>query len=324
MGRPRKVPAVLVEATIRRNAKLAALPSDTARLGYFYLLGDAKLSEPVPGQFASRAVFRNVAGRFEKYLDHYIREGLLEVAPKLCERCRDAWSTMPPKSGVLVVHDWHQHQYDPRRIERQREYDERQRGTGERPVSDGVSDAQSDGVSDAVSDAISDGVSDTNLTVFSRPRARRTSNVERRTKKNESGSSDVEYPAPDAAEPTLSKSEHQAWSTFGSEWDAVKAAWIGRGLRLPPTGGPIEGDDSTQRGVLFQVLDARPTDLVAWIREAPGKTSHDVIRHVLTRWHEIRAQVGADEDLEKAWGVQPSKGEALETVGQILARIAQG
>lgn len=164
MARPRKVPAVLVEATIKRNAKLAALPSDAARLGYFYVvLGDAKLSEPVPGQFASKAVFRVVAGRWARYLDDYVGIGLLELAPKLCARCKVAWSTMPPKSGVLVVHDWHQHQYDPRKIERQREYDERQRSTQDNGVSDGVSDAQSDAKLDrnpVRNEGVSDGVSD--------------------------------------------------------------------------------------------------------------------------------------------------------------------
>lgn len=182
MGRPRKPPAILVEATVRRSTKLAALPSDGARLGFFYVvLGDAKLAEP-PGQFGSMAHFREVAGRFARYLDAYIAVGVLEVAPKLCPRCAPKWATMPPRRGALVVHDWHEHQYDPRRLERQQAYDDRQRDTSGDDVADGVSDAISDGVSAPVSDAISDGVSDADPRAPVRgPTRSRAANVERRT-----------------------------------------------------------------------------------------------------------------------------------------------
>ncbi len=162
MGRPKKPPAILVEATVRRSGKLAALPSDAARLGFFYVvLAEAKLADP-PGQFASREQFREVAGRFARYLDDYTGVGILETAPKLCSRCAPKWTTMPPKRGALVVHDWHDHQYDPRRLERQAAYDDRQREASNDAISDGVSDAQSDAISDekppsngGVSDAIS-------------------------------------------------------------------------------------------------------------------------------------------------------------------------
>lgn len=303
MARPRKVPAVLIEATVRRNAKLAALPSDTARLGYFYLLGDAKLSEPVPGQFASRAVFRDVAGRWARYLEDYVKQGLLEVAPRLCDRCKEAWSTMPPKAGTLIVHDWHEHQYDPRRLDRQREYDERQR-TLDDAVSDGVSDAQSDAVSDEF------------LTGDSRGGARdRASNVERRTtKKNESGSLNGVYPATDDQEPTFTKAQLKAWASFGSEWDGVRAAWVGRGFRHPPSGGP--DDPSGQRGLLYPIVVARPTTLPQWISEAKGKTAHEVIGHVIERWHAIQAEAGIDE----AWFGAPSRDEAAAVYAELETR----
>ncbi len=315
MARPRKVPAVLIEATVRRNAKLAALPSDTARLGYFYLLGDAKLSEPVPGQFASRAVFRDVAGRWARYLDDYIKQGLLEVAPKLCPRCKERWAAMPPRTGALVVHDWHEHQYDPRKLDRQREYEDRQRAEKapvEDDVSDGVSDAQSDGVSDAVSDANPTGISRASARGGGR---RRAPNVERRTE-NESGSLNGVYPAADVQEPTFTKAQLKAWASFGSEWDDVRAAWVGRGFRHPPSGEP---DDATsQRGLLYPILDARPTTLPQWIREAKGKTAHEVIGHVLERWHAIQAEAGVDDELA-AWTV-PTRDEAAATLGEILAK----
>lgn len=324
MARPRKVPAVLVEATIRENGKLAELPSDTARLGYVYIcLGAAKLLQPVPGVFASKAHFKEVAGRFGRYLTAYLQVGLLEEAPRLCPKCKTAWASMPPARGQIVTHDWHEHQYDPRKIERQREYEDRQRAAAaaaaEAPVSDAVSDGVSDAQSDAQSDAVSDG--DSRARTDARvPGARRTLNVEQEN--DESGSLPVENRARNGTGPTLSKRERDAWSTFGSEWDEVKAVWIARGLRLPPAGAPSEGDESTQRGVLFQVLDARPGDLVRWIREAPGKSSHDVVRHVLEQWHAVRAEAGVDDDVPAAW-LGPSRTEAAESLGEILAKVGK-
>lgn len=178
MSRPRKPPSYLVDATVYRSAKLAALPSDTARLGFFYVvLGQAKLSTP-PGQFASKGHFREVAGRFSRYLDDYLRAGILELAPKLCDRCRARHR--PSRAGALVVHDWHEHQYDPGALERQRAWEaahpDRHSDTVSDAVSDAVSGAQSDAVSDAVSDPLSDGY-------LARDRAPdRVANVERRTR----------------------------------------------------------------------------------------------------------------------------------------------
>lgn len=188
MGRPRKPPAYLVEATVRTSAKLAELSCDTARVGVFYVVwGEGKLSVPYPGLFNSQAHLRELAGRFEPYVDEWIRVGLLEVAPRLCQRCRLHWESMPPRAGALVVHDWHEHQYDPRKVERQREYEERQRQTG-------------------VSDAVSDGVSDANPTPFptpdSRARGRRRAvNVERRTENGISPHGEIESPRDSPATP---------------------------------------------------------------------------------------------------------------------------
>jgi hypothetical protein len=324
MARPRKVPAVLIEATIRRNAKLASLPSDTARLGYFYLLGDAKLSEPVPGQFASKAVFRDVAGRWARFLDDYIKVGLLEVAPRTCAKCKAAWSSMPPRSGALVVHDWQEHQYDPRKLERQREYEDRQRAErdAEALVSDGVSDAQSDAVSDEFP------------TGDSRGRARdRAPNVERRTEKTIEGSPDVESPrngratrqvegftrvgevASELAEQSgdwtqsLTLAERDEWSGFGPEWDAFRSAWLERGFRHPPHGSADDDPDApspSQRALLYSVLDAWPTELPRWIAEAPkGLSSSQVVAHVIDRWHGKR-----DEGVERASRQETAAAEA--------------
>lgn len=108
MGR---VPWVAIDAGIRTSPKLAALPSDSARLGWLYIgLGEAKLQRPA-GRFASRAHWAEVAGRFARYLPSYLAVGLLEEAPELCDRCRAAWGELP--AGTLVVHDWQRHQRDP-------------------------------------------------------------------------------------------------------------------------------------------------------------------------------------------------------------------
>jgi hypothetical protein len=118
--KPRRVPHVLVAATVSRNPKLAALPSDTARLGYFYaVLGEAKLLRPC-GRFASRGQWLEVAGRFARFLPQYLAQGLIEQAPALCKKCSPRWGELPP--GTLVVHDWHEHQTDPGAAERARDW----------------------------------------------------------------------------------------------------------------------------------------------------------------------------------------------------------
>jgi hypothetical protein len=198
MGRPRKKPAFLVEADVRKSSKLADLSSDTARLGFFYaVLGEAKTSLPIPGRFTSLNHFRELAGRYAEFTTEYIRSGILEVAPRVCERCVKAWSAMPLRSGEVTVHDWHDHQYDPRKVERQRDYEERQR-RAQANVSDGVSDA--------ISDAIGEDSREEFPTPFPTPdsRASRTRraglNVERGTKNGSSpdgrGSKNRDSPAP--------------------------------------------------------------------------------------------------------------------------------
>lgn len=305
MPRPRKVPAVLIEATIRENGKLAALSSDAARLGYIYIcLGAAKLVKPIPGLFASRAHFREIAGRFAPYLNRYLSTGLMEEAPNLCQRCTANWSLTPPEKGALVTHDWHQHQYDPFHAERQAAYEARKGGRKE---------PQSDGVSDGQSDAQSDGVSDAKLTADSRAHARsgprdrapnsRTLNSER-TK--EEGESQVPSAVPArAARGTSSKngaatngaSLLEAWSRFaGRQWQPFIGAWRARGFRLPP------GEE--QRETLLEAVDARPRDVGTWVAEPPKEsTSFQVVAHVLARWHAVRDEAmarAAEDDSQQA------------------------
>jgi hypothetical protein len=118
--KPRREPHVMVAAMIGENSKLAGLPNDTARLGYFYVvLGKAKLQRPA-GHFASRGHWREVAGRFARYLPQYMTAELIEEAPDLCKRCAPKWPGIV--KGALVVHDWHDHQSDPGAAERAAEW----------------------------------------------------------------------------------------------------------------------------------------------------------------------------------------------------------
>lgn len=80
----------------------------------------------------------------------------------------------------------------------------------------------------------------------------------------------------------------EAWSTFTRpEWQPFKTAWLKHGLMWPPKGS--DGDDDTsQRGLLWQVAEARPNDLGRWVAEAKGNDPQSVIAHVLARWHAVR------------------------------------
>jgi hypothetical protein len=92
----------------------------------------------------------------------------------------------------------------------------------------------------------------------------------------------------------LTPEQLAAWQTFGHEWDDFKRAWIGHGFRLPPAGDADDDPDETnpsQRAMLHSVLVDRPESIVEWIRECKTRTAHEVIAHVLTRWHELRGAV---------------------------------
>jgi hypothetical protein len=101
---------------------------------------------------------------------------------------------------------------------------------------------------------------------------------------------------PTATTTRLTKQQLDAWSDFGPEWDAFKAAWFRKGLHFPPQGTPHDDDEvsPSPRAMLFGILDARPTDLPRWVAEAPGRTQRDVIAYVLDQWHHIRDSVRSD------------------------------
>lgn len=117
---------------------------------------------------------------------------------------------------------------------------------------------------------------------------------------------------------TLSKAQLDAWASFGPEWGAFKAAWLDRGFLWPPAGN-AEDDDTSQRGLLWSILDARPGELVALVRAAPGKTAREVVAHVLKRWRQVKAEAEVDPDPP----VRPPRRGAMVPLGEALAAATQ-
>lgn len=112
-------PWVKVKIGARRSGKLATLPSDTARLGYFYILLEAKVQRRM-GVFDNRTHFAEVMGRFGRYLDAYIDAGLIHEAPSVCGDCRSAYAAL--QRGQIAVHDYVREQRDPTHADRQADY----------------------------------------------------------------------------------------------------------------------------------------------------------------------------------------------------------
>jgi hypothetical protein len=117
----------------------------------------------------------------------------------------------------------------------------------------------------------------------------------------------------DDSGPLLSKAEYEAWQDFSlSSWQPFKAAWLARGFRKPPAGSATD-DDTSQRGLLWQIAQARPMDLGRWVAAAPPKaTARQVVAHVLEEWQRVRAQVAATPAVRNA---------GPENAGAILERL---
>jgi hypothetical protein len=124
---------------------------------------------------------------------------------------------------------------------------------------------------------------------------------------------DVERDREGSTTVLLTKAQLDEWSRFAVEgsprlWEPTKRAWIGRGLRHPPT--------EKQREILYEILDSRPMDLPRWIREAPSeiRTGKDLIAHVLDRWHDILREI-PKEDAAKP------RSSGMVSLGEILAKV---
>lgn len=84
---------ITVDVDLWKHPKMAALPSDSARWGWLVALSEAK-QQRKPGTFAGAAHFKEVVGRYGRWLPDYIRHRLMDEA-----------------GGVLVIHDWKKHQW---------------------------------------------------------------------------------------------------------------------------------------------------------------------------------------------------------------------
>lgn len=85
---------ITIDVALAKHPKLAELPNDSARYGWIVTLCEAK-TQRRPGTFASDRHFREVLGRYARFLQDYIGARLLE---------RD-------EDGALHVHDWRRHQW---------------------------------------------------------------------------------------------------------------------------------------------------------------------------------------------------------------------
>jgi hypothetical protein len=125
-----------------------------------------------------------------------------------------------------------------------------------------------------------------------------------------------EGPSGNGEEPRLTKAQLSSWAGFGPEWEGVKRALLAKGIGYAPAGSP-DDDDTSQRGLLFQVLRDWPTKLPEWIAASKARTMRGVIEDVLAHYHEGREDVSFDEELSAG----PSKGEAMESLGAITKRL---
>lgn len=156
-------PWVAVAATIRRSAKMTALPNDTARYGWVVALGEAKLlgrqGSFSPGQWSE------LMGRYARHLEAYVGVGLLHVAPRYCDHEPVCLRGRGPfVTGVLVIHDWPSYQRE--HAVRQQEWRLRH------AIGDSESDTPSDTRGDSESDTPSRALSRVSVNShLSRPRA---------------------------------------------------------------------------------------------------------------------------------------------------------
>jgi hypothetical protein len=297
---PKRDPAVLVDATARRNDKIVRLPNDSARWAWVVSLGEAKLQRP-PGRFPSVAAYEEALGRLRPHRRALIGVGLLEVVPDLCDRCLDRHGD-DLRHGTVVVHDWRDHQFDPTNALRQAAFRER-----ESAKSNAGRNAKGNGKSNGPSNAPSRGrtrahVANTNTNMNLNDGSQVPTSIPAR-----------EVVAPLTSEARLTPAQVQAWEPFEHpSWQPFRLAWHERGFRDPPT--------EAQRGVLWPIVDARPRGVVEWVRGArKGARADQVVEHVIAQWRGLEAEVGAEEEaieVERA-----ERDPAPEKAATILRRL---
>lgn len=97
-------------------------------------------------------------------------------------------------------------------------------------------------------------------------------------------------------EPRLTRAQLDAWASFADPaWEPFKAAWLGKGLRLPPFGEPDDDPDTSQRARLWRIADDAPQTLGRWVAEAPCHKAHEIIAYVFAQRAKVAAAAEASE-----------------------------
>jgi hypothetical protein len=156
-------PWIKVKIGIRRSGKLAGLVNDSARYGWVLVLVESKVQRRM-GTFDNRAHFVEVMGRYGRFLDDYVGQTLLEIAPALCDECRRRNRGL--KAGQLVVHDYLREQRDATNADRQAAYRERHQGDEDEPE-----DPPRNGDHNGIRNGDRNAVGDSTVTGDSRARA---------------------------------------------------------------------------------------------------------------------------------------------------------
>jgi hypothetical protein len=271
-------PWIKVKVGLISSDKVGALSSDAARWGWTKTLCMGKTQRRM-GVFASTRHLADLLGKHGRFVSEYVSHGLLHVVPDLCARCRS--NHLEERPGEVVIHDYRREQRDPTNADRQADFKEAHNaiGNGETnaPVTPEVTPlSRARGMTVTVTETETAPVSLSRATPSPKPPQARGGSP--------------------STEPRLTKEQLTAWGSFSArEWQPFREAWMGRGLLWPPFGGP-DDDDTSQRGLLWQIANARPNDLGRWVRQAKGRTSREVITHVLEKWHEVRAEANVDDD----------------------------
>lgn len=87
---------------------------------------------------------------------------------------------------------------------------------------------------------------------------------------------------------------------------------------MPPT--------HDQRDLLWEIADARPTDLARWVRESPSPVAANIVEYVLGRWTALRDAIDEALDADELeWlaakgDERQSAKRAMQRIGELLPR----
>jgi hypothetical protein len=95
-------------------------------------------------------------------------------------------------------------------------------------------------------------------------------------------------------------------------------------LLWPPFGSP-DDPDTSQRGLLWQIAEARPNDLGRWVKEAELPQPKAVIAYVLDRWHEAREDAGIEDEDWSAFKVaeRQTASSSWTRIGELTSQVVR-